>query len=588
MDASPATIPDRAQLPPAIARVLDWAYPRRAALAWVTLGVMLLGVGVFLFHETRGTTLWRDEWTWALHRRGNDAGTFLRPHYGHFSLVPIAIYRLLFATAGLTDYAPYRGLVIALHLACSALVYVYARPRVGRFMGLLAAALLVFLGPASQNIIWPFQIGWLLSLCGGVGALVMLDRGDRLGDVGASLLLALSLASSGVGIPVALGLVVDVLWRRSRWRDFWILAVPLLLYGAWWLAYQTSQTAHWREDFWITPAFVFNGIANSISSLVGLSGNTTLDGPDGPLTWGTPLLLAALALTGWRLARMRSVPPRVVTLLTMMVSFWALTGLGRAFFAGPSAGRYIYVGSTFVLLLAVEVLRGVVVPWAARAVVGILVAAAAVSGLGGYRNAAADFRSQAQLTKAELGTLEIARPLVKPGYVSQGFLFNEIVAGPYFAAEKALGGTPAASPAEIAAYPEVIREAADKQLITIHDVRLVPGSAVASGGPPTVDAVAGGTASADGACIRFRPAAFANGAPAAHDFRITLPPAGVLLTADGGSAGLALRRFAGDYQPLGSLPAGNSASLRIGPDSAPQPWHLRVAPTAGASVCGLA
>ena len=50
---------------------------------------------------------------WALHRRGNDLGTFLRPHLGHFSLVPIAIYRVLFASAGLTHFAVYRVMVIA-------------------------------------------------------------------------------------------------------------------------------------------------------------------------------------------------------------------------------------------------------------------------------------------------------------------------------------------------------------------------------------------------------------------------------------------------------------------------------------------
>jgi hypothetical protein len=586
MDVSPATIPERAQLPPAIARVLDWAQPRRAAIAWVALGVMLLGVGAFLFHETRGTTLWRDDWTWALHRRGNDLGTFLRPHYGHFSLVPIVIYRFLFATAGLTHYGAYRAVVIAAHLACSALVYVYARPRVGRVVGLMAAALLLFLGAASQNIIWPFQVGWLLSLGAGVGALIMLDRRDRVGDVGASLLLALSLASSGVGIPVALGLVVDVLWRRRRLRDVLILAVPLALYGLWWLAYQTNETGHWREDFWITPAFVFNGIAGSVSSLLGLAGNTTIDGPDAPLTWGTPLLLVALATAGWRLARLRTVPPRVVTLLTMMVGFWALTGLGRAFFGGPSAGRYLYVGCLLILLLAVELARGVSVSWRARAVIGIVVAAAAVSGVSAYRNAAAGLRSQAQLTKAELGTLEIARPLVKPGYVSQGFLFDEIVAGPYFATVKALGGTPAASPSEIASYPELIRQAADTQLTTLHDVRLLSGAALVSGAGPTVNAVTGGAVSASGSCIRFRASPFSSGA-AGHDLRMTIPPGGLLVRADGGSAGVDLRRFADDFQPLGRLMAGTSASVRIGPDSAPQAWQLRVAPTARATVCGL-
>ena len=39
-------------------------------------------------------------------RRGSSLGTFLEPHNGHFSLVPIVLYKVLFATAGLDDYAP--------------------------------------------------------------------------------------------------------------------------------------------------------------------------------------------------------------------------------------------------------------------------------------------------------------------------------------------------------------------------------------------------------------------------------------------------------------------------------------------------
>ena len=34
-------------------------------------------------------------------RRGGSLSTYLRPHNGHFSLVPLAIYKLLFATTGI-------------------------------------------------------------------------------------------------------------------------------------------------------------------------------------------------------------------------------------------------------------------------------------------------------------------------------------------------------------------------------------------------------------------------------------------------------------------------------------------------------
>ena len=125
-------------------------------LAWIALAVLLVAAAAFFYYETRGTTLWVDEWDWAQNRRGWDLDTFLRPHNGHLSLVPVAIYKLLFATAGLTHYAPYRIVLIAAHLLCVGLVFVYASRRVGSYLGVIAAALILFLGPAWQNILSPF------------------------------------------------------------------------------------------------------------------------------------------------------------------------------------------------------------------------------------------------------------------------------------------------------------------------------------------------------------------------------------------------------------------------------------------------
>src|SRR5262249_7292455 len=92
-------------------------------VSWAALVVLLLATGIFLFRETRATTLWFDEWSWALHRRGGGADALLDPHNQHLSLIPVAIYKLLFATAGLGDYRPYRALGIIGHLGCVALVF---------------------------------------------------------------------------------------------------------------------------------------------------------------------------------------------------------------------------------------------------------------------------------------------------------------------------------------------------------------------------------------------------------------------------------------------------------------------------------
>jgi hypothetical protein len=136
--------------------------------------------------------------------------------------------------------------------------------------------------------------------------------------------------------------------------------------------------------------------------------------------------------------------------------------------------------------------------------------------------------------------------------------------------------------------PETVRKAADAQLIEIHRAAVTGATdRVHQGAKPTVEGVAGGTAAAAGGCLVFRPAPFTpQGAPT--ELRVTLPPAGLIVTADGGPVAIGMRRFADEYKPVGRVATGASGVLRIAPDRAVQPWHLRVSPTERARVCGLA
>ena len=68
----------------------------------------MLAAAVFLYHELRGIAPWLDEWSWITGRRGSSISTLLSPHNQHFSLVPVAIYKVLLATVGIGDYRPYR------------------------------------------------------------------------------------------------------------------------------------------------------------------------------------------------------------------------------------------------------------------------------------------------------------------------------------------------------------------------------------------------------------------------------------------------------------------------------------------------
>src|SRR5690348_16449738 len=100
-------------------------------VARVVLSAAILAAGTLLLHLSRGSSFWADEWDFILHRRGGSLDTFLAPHNGHLSLVPVAIYKLLFAVCGIGSYTPYRIVVTLLSLLVGVLVFVYARPRVG-------------------------------------------------------------------------------------------------------------------------------------------------------------------------------------------------------------------------------------------------------------------------------------------------------------------------------------------------------------------------------------------------------------------------------------------------------------------------
>ena len=208
--------------------------------AAIAAGLLIaLLAGAWLMHETRGTTLWFDEWLWALEYR-DGLHTFIAPHNGHPTLVPFTIYRLLFSTVGIDHSAPYRVVGIAGHLLVVALLYVYAARRAGAAVGFLAAGSILLLGPGWQNIIWPLQIGWPISIACGLGALLALDRRDRRGDIAACVLLVICV--SGVRPRRRDRRRADRRGAARPWAaSAWIVGVPLALFVVWYLAYPGQQ-----------------------------------------------------------------------------------------------------------------------------------------------------------------------------------------------------------------------------------------------------------------------------------------------------------------------------------------------------------
>jgi hypothetical protein len=266
------------------------------------------------------------------------------------------------------------------------------------------------------------------------------------------------------------------------------------------------------------------------------------------------------------------------------LSFWVFTSVTRGFISTPYTSRYLYVGGIFIVLIAVEMARGVSVSRRAALALTVVVGAIVVSNLGAFREGARYLRIQADLTRAQVAALDITRAIVPPDFTPNSFFGIE--AGPYFAAEKVIG-TPAATPEELVEQPEGLRSALDGLLIRIHKVALreaLPGARLGKLAEVPV-AVGGSTTERDG-CFTFRPAAFAAGA-GTRDLHVTVPPGGLVITPAGGPAAVAVRRFGDEYADVGRVAKGRSATLRFRADFAPPAWHVRITPTTRATVCAL-
>jgi hypothetical protein len=477
--------------------------------------------------QGRHLTFFYDEWAFITDRRSGGPGSFLDAHNGHPSVLPVAWYRVLFATVGLDTYVPYRAAVLVIHLACATLVYAYARRRAAPVLALCLAALLLFMGSAWQNTMWAFQVGFLGSVAAGVGALLVLERRSPGRDVVAGGLLAVSLLSSGIGLPFLAAAGAQVLVGPDRWwRLARLLPVPVLAYGLWHLGYGDPQGGLDRLPD--APGFMFTAAAGALAGLVGAS-----------IDWGRAFLGAGAALLVVAVVQRRRLPSPLAGAVVGGCSFWLLTAIGRG--ADPTASRYLYIGAVFALLAAAELARGLPVPTWLAVVVVVAAALGVRANLGQLDAGTGGLETVSRAVEAELAAVELARDVVPADFRPDPAFMPTVTAGPYLAAVDALG-SPALDEAELAAAGPDARARADRVLVDALGVGARPG-----------------------------PAGQARCAPAGPEVQLGPGTWGLALSQP---AQLTVRRFGpeGAALPLGEpLPAG-PVQLTIPADRSDRPW----------------
>lgn len=536
------------------------------------LGAALFASFVLLLALATGLTFFQDSWAFLMHRRGFSADVFLEPHNEHIVLIPVVVEKLLLAIFGMSSAAPEYAVLGLLLATTAALVFVYVRRRLGPWPALFAAVLLLFVGPAWQVLLWPFEIGFAGSVMAGVAVLLALERDEERWDIAACVFLTVSLGFSTLGLSFAAAAFVDLLLKhRSRGlRRAYILVIPIVLFVAWYVGWGHTAESHLGLDnILASPHFLLDGLASSLDTVLGLS---TIDVHGiGQPEWGRPLLVAAAVLVGYGQWRRRGFSPRVWPIAAATASFWLLAGFNYIPGREAVASRYAYAGAVFILLLAADLLKGVRFGRTALWIGALVTAAAVASNLVPLKQGKDYLREQAVLTKSDLGAMQIASRTIAPYFgltpeIAGTPSLIDIDAADYFPVERQYG-SPAYSPAALETAPEIGRRQAD----------IVLGYAL----PITASEKRGAaTGAAAENCVSVPGDGSRPELPVASGTTRIVVPAGP-------PASLSLRRFAvGEYPVAVAGGDGDSVTyLHIPRDSAPQPWNLQVEASQGAQVC---
>jgi hypothetical protein len=546
------------------------------------LALLTISGGLILF-LTRNMTFYQDTWAFLMDRRDPTVDSVLLPHNEHIAVFPVLIEQLILRVFGMASARPEYVLSVIGLLASASLLFVYLRRRVGDWLALFAIILVLFLGPAWEVLLWPFEIGFVGSVFFGLAGLLSMEREDRRGDIAACICLTLSAGFSDLGIPFMVGGVVAfLLGPRQRWlRRAYVVLVPVLLFGAWYVGWGHEAESHISlANALNAPQYVAESIAVNVGAALGLNPDPTTGAlgrgpnPEAGLDpiWSILIVTAlVVALVARRVIRGSPVSPRFWPAAAIALMYWALLALNNVVGREPTDSRYQYGGAVLALMLVASLFDGfrpkrLTLAVAGTAAVLTIVPHVIVLGKG------ADFLDeQSVLARADTAAIEISRNTVEPTFqltpeVAGTPTLPNIYAGQYLTATREYG-SPAYSLAELRAAPEAGRFQADVVLAHALPMNLSTHRR-------------GFDASGGVGCTVMRPG---------NKSEVALAPGTTtrIEVAPGPDVSFFLRRFAIDEYPIKAEhePGGSVSRLTIPADTTSLPWHLLVEATQLVRVC---
>ena len=351
----------------------------------------------------------------------------LDPHGQNIVAGPMLVYKLLLAVFGMHSAFPWRVILIGSFLVAAVMLFIYLRRRVGQLAALAGTLVVLFLGAAWEDLLWPFQINYLVAIAAGLGALVAFDRHDRRGDVITCALLVVAALFSSLGLPFLACFVVLILLDENRWRRLWVILAPAVLFAIWWLGWgHTAESAFSLGNVARSPIYVMNGFASSLAAVFGLASPTS-ETVAGGLEWGAPPLAVGVVLALVRIYKV-GVSRQFWGILALGLTFWFLDAFNATEGRAPVSSRYALIGVIIVILLAAELLRGLQLPrkpaiWT-LVLIGVATLASIASNVYYLHASYNSYHHTSILEKSALGAVEVAR-----GHVAPNFLLSEEVTG---------------------------------------------------------------------------------------------------------------------------------------------------------------
>lgn len=384
---------------------------------FVALGIVVALATALVLDSTSGLWFFNDEWNYILFRLPITPSSYLDDVNGQLVAGGVGLLQLLYRVFGLTSYEPYRIFLVCVQAVFGVVSFVYLRRRIGNLGALVAVTLLLFLGAAWEDLLWPVQFLFYVPLVMTLAALMLVERKTRAGDAGCAACLVVGLTTSFFGIPAACAVAVELAVQRA-YRRLWIALVPLGLYAVWMIAFSTGGGAS-SDNVSRVPEYTLRIAGIAVGALTGL------DGWRGPFPYHVDAgRVAALVLLGLvtgtivYLARRRhELPPRLAAVIVMPLAFWTANAITRAQFDAWSASRYVLPSAFYVILVVAELLtwlrpsrRVALVLTAAAVVLAVHVVPWNLDRLDAGR---AWLAGRADSLRARLGALEVLRPDIR-------------------------------------------------------------------------------------------------------------------------------------------------------------------------------